>query len=78
MAMGLLDYPCTYVGRTLADEDPGTALVYDKQHAPTGIGYCSSNNCARRFRCDGYNADFRNMQPHYYRVWPVEPCPQVR
>ncbi len=41
---------------------------------PTRVGYCSNTNCARHFRCEDNIVDFTHVQPHYYRVWQVEPC----
>ncbi len=40
--------------------------------------YCSHTNCARCFRRENNNVDFRHVQPHYYRVRLVEPCDQFR
>ncbi len=39
--------------------------------------YCSNTNCDRRFRCEDNNVDLTHVQPHYYRVWQVEPCHQL-
>ncbi len=40
---------------------------------PTRIGYCSSTNRARHFRCEDNNVDLMCVQPHHYRVRSAEP-----
>ncbi len=44
----------------------------------TRIGYSSNTNYARRFRCEDISVYLMHVQPHYYRVRPVEPCHLVK
>ncbi len=37
---------------------------------PTRIAYSSN----RHFQFEDNNVDFTHVQPHYNRVWQVEPC----
>ncbi len=41
---------------------------------PTRIGYSSSINYVRRFRCKDSNVAFTHVQSHFYRVRQVVPC----
>ncbi len=52
-------------------------FVLDGKSYRQGKGYCLNTNNDRRFRCEDNTVAFTNVQPHYYHVRQVEPCPHL-